>query len=84
MYVIVSTLVHGCEGEVFLYIGVMWYNSVEHPPAVIAFFCCHSLFALGSFDAFLIPVVTMEMQGFFFVTCIVKGRCMAEIQGDSS
>ncbi len=24
------------------------------------------LFAVGSFDAFLIPVVTMEMQGFCF------------------
>lgn len=69
--VIVSTLVHVCEGFFFPpYIGVMWYISVRHPentlsPAVIASFCCHSPFALGSFDAFLIPVVTMEMQGFF-------------------
>ena len=85
---IVSTLVHVCEGEVVSYIGVMWYNSVRHPentlpPAVITSFCCHSSFALGSFDAFLIPVVTMEMQ-VYFVSCTVKGRCMAGTQSDSS
>lgn len=71
MYVIVRILVHVCEGKVVLYIGVMWYISVRHlentlSPAVIASFSCHSPFALGSFDAFLIPVVTMEMQGIFF------------------
>lgn len=52
-------------------------------PAVIASFCYHSLFALGSFDAFLIPAVTMEMQG-FLVSRTVRGRCMAGTQGDSS
>lgn len=86
-------LVHWCkyvkDGDVS-YNGVMWYISVRHPantlsPAVIASFCCHSLFfALGSFDAFLIPLVTMEMQGWRFVSCTIKGRCMAGTQGDSS
>lgn len=88
MYVTV-TLVYVREGWGVSYIGVMWYISVRHPentlsPAVIASFCCHSPFALGSFDAFLIPLVTMEMQRRGFVSCIVKGRCMAGTQGDSS
>lgn len=70
MYVIVSTLVHVCEEEVVLYIGVMWYISDRHSentllPAVIASFSCHSSFALESFDAFLISVVSMEMHGIF-------------------
>lgn len=66
MYVTV-TLAHVCEGWGVSYIGVMWYISVRHPentpsPAVIASFRCHSPFAPGSFDAFLIPLVTMVMQ----------------------
>lgn len=80
---IVSTLVHVCEGEVVSYICVMWYISVRHPentpsPAVTASFCCHSPFALGSFDAFLIPVVTMEMQGVFFF-CL--RQCERQVHG---
>lgn len=89
MYVIVSTLVHICEGWGVWYIRVMWYISVRHPentpsPAVIASFCCHSHFLLGSFDAFLISLVTMEMQGRGIVSHTEKGRCMAETQGDGS
>ncbi len=54
MYVIVSTLVHACEGEVVSYIGVMWYISDRHPEdmlshVVIASFCCHSPFCSGKF-----------------------------------
>lgn len=61
----------------------MWYISVRHTEntlstVVIAAFCCHSPFALGSFDAYLIPVVTMEIQ---IYKCFGQPHCERQMHG---
>ena len=83
MCAVVNESVHVCAGAVVLYIGAMWYISVKHTlsPAVIVAFCCRSPFAPGSFDAFLIPVVTMEIPS---SAALSKAGAWQGPRGDSS